>query len=477
MKSMAAAASRSTAAASRRPRRPSAAPGTGGVALPAPLRQGVEALSGLPMDAVRVHANSAEPARLGALAYAQGNDIHLGPGQQRHLAHEAWHVVQQRQGRVKATRQLRAAVPLNDNAALEHEADVMGRLALQQAAGSSAPAVHVAGLAAPVTGALAVVQRLSDKLASKYKKSDPDPAMLRDWQDETRLSDKELDALDALGKLVDAYNHLSADLVPKAGNKRVDAIVRLLDATADAKPEPVAPPSLRDRLMDALGMSTLYVDALLSGNRASDKALGAFLDSQAPDTEAILQCVASRQNTLRGVQQLLAAHGARYSPAQLLTWASSYGDAATAQAVADTSHETDIGYVTRWLSYGLSAASPTQLQQLVRFQALLAGGAQLGVQKADKRYQGSDAKRTGFLQYAFNDSRLRIHTHWARADMRLVSMHVQDLQGDNGLEMNQWTWFADVAAEVLAAHNRAVGPLRPSKSGSDETTVYAPLTL
>ena len=29
-----------------------------------------------------------------ALAYAQGSDIHLAPGQEQHLPHEAWHVVQ-----------------------------------------------------------------------------------------------------------------------------------------------------------------------------------------------------------------------------------------------------------------------------------------------------------------------------------------------------------------------------------------------
>lgn len=37
---------------------------------------------------------------VGALAYARGNDVHLAPGQERHLPHEAWHVVQQREGRV-----------------------------------------------------------------------------------------------------------------------------------------------------------------------------------------------------------------------------------------------------------------------------------------------------------------------------------------------------------------------------------------
>jgi hypothetical protein len=69
--------------------------------LPDPLRRGIEALSGLPMRDVRVHYNSARPGRLQAHAFAQGREIHLAPGQEEHLPHEAWHVVQQKQGRVR----------------------------------------------------------------------------------------------------------------------------------------------------------------------------------------------------------------------------------------------------------------------------------------------------------------------------------------------------------------------------------------
>jgi hypothetical protein len=65
--------------------------------LPDHLKSGIESLSGLSMDHVRVHYNSSQPAQLNALAYAQGSDNHLAPGQERHLPHEAWHVVQQAQ--------------------------------------------------------------------------------------------------------------------------------------------------------------------------------------------------------------------------------------------------------------------------------------------------------------------------------------------------------------------------------------------
>ena len=99
--------------------------------LPDNLKNGVESLSGLSMDDVKVHYNSDKPAQLNAHAYAQGTDIHLASGQEKHLPHEAWHVVQQKQGRVQPTMMMKAKVPINDDQGLEKEADVMGARALQ----------------------------------------------------------------------------------------------------------------------------------------------------------------------------------------------------------------------------------------------------------------------------------------------------------------------------------------------------------
>ncbi|MFN8395693.1 MAG: DUF4157 domain-containing protein [Bacteroidia bacterium] len=98
--------------------------------LPLRLQEGIEALTSLPMQDVRVHYNSPKPAQLRAYAYAQGSEIHLAPGQERHLQHEAWHVVQQKQGRVKPTLQLKG-IQINDDSRLEHEADEMGSLAMK----------------------------------------------------------------------------------------------------------------------------------------------------------------------------------------------------------------------------------------------------------------------------------------------------------------------------------------------------------
>lgn len=107
--------------------------------LPVGLRAGVESLSGQSMSDVRVHWNSDKPAQLQAHAYAQGTDIHLGPGQEQHLPHEAWHVAQQKQGRVEPTTQLKAATLINDDKGLEQEADVMGAKALQLGGQGGAP--------------------------------------------------------------------------------------------------------------------------------------------------------------------------------------------------------------------------------------------------------------------------------------------------------------------------------------------------
>lgn len=97
--------------------------------LPDDLKTGIENLSGFSMDDVKVHYNSNKPAELQAHAYAEGTDIYIGPGQEKHLPHEAWHVVQQKQGRVKPTLQMEGGVDVNDDKGLEQEADVMGRKA------------------------------------------------------------------------------------------------------------------------------------------------------------------------------------------------------------------------------------------------------------------------------------------------------------------------------------------------------------
>ncbi|NEO98518.1 MAG: DUF4157 domain-containing protein [Symploca sp. SIO2E9] len=97
--------------------------------LPDRLKEGIESMSGFDLSGVRVNYNSPKPARVNAHAYTQGQAIEVAPGQERHLAHEAWHVVQQMQGRVRPTMQMKGGVKVNDDAGLEKEANVMGKKA------------------------------------------------------------------------------------------------------------------------------------------------------------------------------------------------------------------------------------------------------------------------------------------------------------------------------------------------------------
>ena len=111
-------------------------------------------MSGLDLGDVRVHRDSARPTTLGAAAYTQGEDIHLGPGQEEHLAHEAWHVVQQKQGRVRPTARL-DGTDVGDAPDLEAEADAMATRVLT---GPAAPGEQVGGERRRVGGGRGTVQ-------------------------------------------------------------------------------------------------------------------------------------------------------------------------------------------------------------------------------------------------------------------------------------------------------------------------------
>lgn len=121
-------------------------------ALPDSVRGSMEQQSGMDLSSVKVHYNSPEPYHLGANAFARSNDIHLAPGHEEELPHEAWHVVQQMQGRVQANG-TRNGVPTNLDAALESEADTIGEKSVTHPAASSvvqkrqatAPASMIAG--------------------------------------------------------------------------------------------------------------------------------------------------------------------------------------------------------------------------------------------------------------------------------------------------------------------------------------------
>lgn len=116
-----------------RNREPQSTQGTSsGRSIPTPVRSKMERSFNASFADVRIHEGS-HAATLGAIAYTQGNHIHFAPGRfnpetssgQALLGHELAHVVQQRQGRVRPTGQVNG-LPLNDNPALEQEADRLG---------------------------------------------------------------------------------------------------------------------------------------------------------------------------------------------------------------------------------------------------------------------------------------------------------------------------------------------------------------
>ena len=90
---------------------------------PDPRVASIEKESGISFADVKIHYASDKPKEFGALAYAYGNDVYLGSGQEKHLKHELGHVVQQRQGIVKPTMQLKG-YPVNNESKLEKDADI-----------------------------------------------------------------------------------------------------------------------------------------------------------------------------------------------------------------------------------------------------------------------------------------------------------------------------------------------------------------
>ncbi len=113
-------------------------------ALPQDVQEKMETSMGHDFSNVNIHENSSKAFDLGANAYAQGNDVHFAPGQfdpqsekgQQLIGHELAHVVQQREGKVEETKKMGKGMSVNDDPALESEADKMGAKAAKGTAGA-----------------------------------------------------------------------------------------------------------------------------------------------------------------------------------------------------------------------------------------------------------------------------------------------------------------------------------------------------
>lgn len=138
--------------------------------MPHNLRSGLEKISGIDLSDVTVHQNSDKPQQVGALAYTQGSDIYIAPGQEKHLPHEGWHAVQQKRGKVVPTLQMKTGIFVNDAAGLEKEADVMGDKAIKEISLSSSAQIKKTSQNQSVHSERNVIQRITQEDAIKITK-------------------------------------------------------------------------------------------------------------------------------------------------------------------------------------------------------------------------------------------------------------------------------------------------------------------
>ncbi|WP_437933047.1 eCIS core domain-containing protein [Sorangium sp. So ce341] len=146
--------------------------GVNSTGIPSPVKAKMEAAFGADFSGVRVHQGSTRAAALRAVAYTQGSEIHVAPGRwapetragQALLGHELAHVMQQRAGRVRPTTTI-AGVAINDDPALETEADALGAKAARgdQVPASDTRAPQSSLACSPLQRSPLVAQRTPDE--------------------------------------------------------------------------------------------------------------------------------------------------------------------------------------------------------------------------------------------------------------------------------------------------------------------------
>lgn len=324
----------------------------------------------------------------------------------------------------------------------------------------------------------AMIQRVSGAARRKIAKMDfTSVDEVQDWQTAGGLTDKDIDKIltlepEKLAKalaLTAGFFKGAATFADGIDEMFEQAKVKAINSKkqAEAAAAPVTPP--KPAILIALNDRGIGDDdAKPFITRVGAGAITPWLAATADDTIVRRTIIASNRynKTLVELDALLITanvHGYVVSELLDLLLFHSYG--LVLSALTATAAENRLTYVQLWLSYGVTAASQVQLKRLVRFQARLRDGAAptFTVYKKDKNYAKSDdpPSRTGFLRYNFGGEIMEVHTHWNTAKKQIVSMHVQD-NSSNGLEMNQWKWFADVAAVVVAGQNSGAGVRAPT---------------
>ncbi len=182
---------RRAAGAGRAPAKAPAPTGSG-APLPGGVRDKMESSLGADFADVRVHQGP-QAESMGAVAYAQGQDVHFKPGAydpesssgQRLLGHELAHVVQQRAGRVSVPQG--KGMPVNEDPSLEAEADAAGDRAARgepahlpgaRASGGGSAIQHMKLV--PVNGGKQF-QDVDDVFTAPYDAADPIVALYNQY--------------------------------------------------------------------------------------------------------------------------------------------------------------------------------------------------------------------------------------------------------------------------------------------------------
>jgi hypothetical protein len=188
--------------------------------LPADLKGGMESLSGMSLDHVKVHYNSSKPAAVQAHAYAQGSEIHVANGQEQHLPHELGHVVQQAQGRIQPTTAVDGQ-PVNDAPSLEAEADQLGAQAMQKKAISSS----TLKTSSSIKGAKQLTRKRSGAISLGSHRA-PDPKLLglgQGTDGDASLKEEDSDTLGTVTGGIETALSPMGDLVSEGFTGTIDS--------------------------------------------------------------------------------------------------------------------------------------------------------------------------------------------------------------------------------------------------------------
>lgn len=177
-----------------------------------------------------------------------------------------------------------------------------------------------------------------------------------------------------------------------------------------------------------------------------------------PGFGALVTYLSNRQPKLAQIKEVVDYNSANNNQpletlAQLLSF---HGPTKVKEGLEVTAGEPCLKFLENFLGWGGTKASTIQFIQLVRLDALLKSGTagMFTVYQADRRYQGKEDERTGFIRYQFVDGTVaEIHAHWNVEKKKLVSMHVQDASGQNGVEINKWPYFQAVQEAIRDAFN------------------------